>query len=230
VAHLLNAEATVQTLAEVCSAAIAFAYRSIDRLILNAYIPTLQTPGAMAIFLRQVCKKPILSGLVFKWLTDRFVAQVRAFAQARGVPIVYVKGRKKPGAVGHPLLRKAARRGRWGVVAIIVHQESARIFCSVHGGGRPTNFRVKEDRRLINHYYFYLRDRDFGDGFVRISSYPPFQMRVWWNAHGYLAAQLRRHGIAFRTADNCIIKMRAGLDNASYALPALSCVLARSFG
>jgi hypothetical protein len=26
-----------------------------------------------------------------------------------------------------------------------------------------------------------------------------------WNAHGYLAAELRRHGIAFRTADNCII-------------------------
>jgi hypothetical protein len=86
----------VRTLAEVCSAAIAFAYRSIDRLILDVYIPTLQTPGAMAIFLRQVCKKPILSGLVFKSLADRFVAQVRAFAQARHVPITYVKGPYAP--------------------------------------------------------------------------------------------------------------------------------------
>lgn len=197
----------MQTLAEACSAAIAFVYRSIDRLILNAYIPTLQTPGAMAIFLRHVCKKPILSGLVFKWLTDRFVAQVRAFAEARGLSIVYVKGRTKPGAVGQCLLRKAARKGRWGVIAIIVHQESARVFASVHAGGRQTNFRVKEDRRLVNHYYFYLRDREFGDGFVRINSYPPFQMRVWWNAHGYLAAHLRRHRIAFRTADNCIIEV-----------------------
>lgn len=55
----------MRTLAEACNAAIAFAYRSIDRLILNVYTPTLQTPGAMAIFLRQVCQKPILSGLVF---------------------------------------------------------------------------------------------------------------------------------------------------------------------
>ena len=195
----------MRTLTEVCSAAIAFTYRSIDRLILNAYIPTLQTPGAMAIFLRQVCKKPILSGLVFKWLTDRFVAQVRTFAQKHHVQIVPVKGRTKPGVIGQRLLRKAARRGRWGVVAIVVHQESARVFASYHAGGRPTNFRVKEDRRLINHYYFYLRDRDFGDGFIRISSYPPFQMRVWWNAHGYLAAHLRRHTIAFRTVDNCIV-------------------------
>jgi hypothetical protein len=197
----------VRTLAEVCSAAIAFVYHSIDRLILNVYIPTLQTPGAMAIFLRQVCKKPILSGLVFKWLTDRFVAQVRTFAQTHRVPIVPVKGRTKPGAIGQRLLRQAGRRGRWGVVAIVVHQESARVFASYHAGGRPTNFRVKEDRRLINHYYFYLRDRDVGDGFVRISSYPPFQMRVWWNAHGYLTAYLRRHKIAFRTADNCIIEV-----------------------
>jgi hypothetical protein len=197
----------VQTLTEACSATIAFAYRSIDRLILNAYIPTLQTPGAMAIFLRQVCKKPILSGLVFKWLTDRFVAQVRTFAQARNVPLVYVKGREKPGAVGQRLLRNAAHKDRWGVIAIVVHQESARVFGSVHAGGRPTNFRVQEDRRLINHYYFYLRDRDFGDGFVRMSSYPPFQMRIWWNAHGYLAAQLRCHRIAFHTADNCIIEV-----------------------
>jgi len=60
---------------------------------------------------------------------------------------------------------------------------------------------------VVHHYYFYLRDREFGDGFVRINSYPPFQIRVWWNAHGYLAAQLRRHRIAFRTADNCIVEV-----------------------
>jgi len=197
----------MRTLAEACSTAIAFAYRSIDRLILNVYIPTLQTPGAMAIFLRQVCKKPILSNVVFKGLTDRFVAQVRPFAQAQRVPITYVKGRMRPGLIGQRLLRRAARRGRWGVVAIVVHQESARVFASVHAGGRPTNFRIKEDRRLVNHYYFYLRDRDFGDGFVRISSYPPFQMRLWWNAHGYLAAQLRRHRVAFRAMDNCIVEV-----------------------
>jgi hypothetical protein len=50
----------------------------------------------MAIFLRQVCNKPILSNVVFKWLTDRFVAQVRAFAEAQRVPITYVKGRTRP--------------------------------------------------------------------------------------------------------------------------------------
>jgi hypothetical protein len=91
------------------------------------------------------------------------------------------------------------------LVAIVVHQESARVFASRHAGGRRTNFRVQEERRLVNHYYFYLRDRDYGEGFVRISSYPPFQTRIWLNAHGYLAAQLHRRGIAHTTADNCLV-------------------------
>jgi len=43
--------------------------------------PALQTPVTIAWFLRDVCKKPILSGLVLKWLTDRFVAEVQCFPQ-----------------------------------------------------------------------------------------------------------------------------------------------------
>jgi hypothetical protein len=58
-------EVGMATLAEVCGSAVAFTYRSIDRLILNAYIPTLQTPGAVAWFLREVVGKPILSPVVF---------------------------------------------------------------------------------------------------------------------------------------------------------------------
>jgi hypothetical protein len=197
----------MRTIADVCSSAVAFTYRSIDRLILNAYIPTLQTPGAVAWFLREVLGKPILSPVVFKALTDRFVAEVHSFAQRHRIPILRPTGRTKPGEVAQRALRRAARAHRWGVVAIVVHQESARVFASHHAGGRRSHFRVREERRLVNHYYFYLRDREYGEGFVRISSYLPFQTRIWLNAHGYLAAQLQRRGIPFLTADNCIVSV-----------------------
>ena len=72
------------------------------------------------------------------------------------------------------------------------------MFASYHAGGRATNYRVKEDRRLDNHHYFRLRDPDYGDGFVRICSYPPFQTRVWMNARGYIGGELRRRGIDYR--------------------------------
>jgi len=180
-------------IAECCADAVAFSYRSMDRLVLNAYIPTLQTPAAMAVFFRQVQRKPILAGKVFKDLTDRFVADVMHFAEQRRIPVLRVNGRTRPGEVAQKALKAAQRAGRFGVVGIVVHQESARVFASTHAGGRATNYRVKEDRRLVNHYYLYLRDKDYGEGFVRRSSYPPFQTRIWMNAHGHLAAQLGRH-------------------------------------
>jgi len=194
-------------IAECCADAVAFSYRSMDRLVLNAYIPTLQTPAAMAVFFRQVQRKPILAGKVFKDLTDRFVADVMHFAEQRRIPVLRVNGRTRPGEVAQKALKAAERAGRFGVVAIVVHQESARVFASTHAGGRATNYRVKEDRRLVNHYYFYLRDKDYGEGFVRRSSYPPFQTRIWMNAHGHLAAQLRRRRIDFRTDENCIVEV-----------------------
>jgi DNA-binding PadR family transcriptional regulator len=197
----------MDTIAEICTDAVAFSYRSIDRLVLNAYIPTLQTPAAMAVFFREVQRKPILAGKVFKELTDRFVSQVMGFAKKDGIPVLRPTGRTRPGEVAQKALKAAANANRWGVVAIVVHQELARVFASYHAGGRATNYRVKEDRRLVNHYYFYVRDRAYGDGFVRISSYPPFQTRIWMNAHGYLAAQLRRRRVAFHAEENCIVEV-----------------------
>jgi hypothetical protein len=126
-----------------------------------------------------VCDKPILSPVVFKALTDRFVAAVHAFTDRHGIPVLHATGRARPGEVAQRALRAAARANRWGVVAVVVHQESARVFTSRHAGGRRTNFWVREERRLVNHYYFYLRDREYGDGFVRVSSYAPFQTRIW---------------------------------------------------
>jgi len=46
-------EVGMTTLAEACGSAVAFRYRSIDRPIVNAYIPTLQMPGAMVTFLHR---------------------------------------------------------------------------------------------------------------------------------------------------------------------------------
>jgi hypothetical protein len=195
------------TLAEACGPAVAFTYRSIDRLVLNAYIPTLQMPGAMVTFLREVCGKPILSPVVFKALTDRFVTAIQTFTGRQRIPVLHATGRTKPGELAQRALRAATQANRWGVVVVVVHQESARVFTSRHAGGRRTNFWVREERRLVNHYYFYVRDREYGEGFVRVSSYAPFQTRIWLNAHGYLAAQLRQRRIAFQTLDNCVVEV-----------------------
>lgn len=192
-------------LARLCPDAVDFEYRCIDRLILNAYIPTLQTPGAMAYFLRNVRGKPILSGIVFKQLTDDFVQRTRAFAEKHAVPMLTPPRGTRPGELGQKLLANARKRKRFGVIGVVVHQERARVFCSSHAGGRATHFRVKEDRRFVNHYYFYIRDPECGEGFVRVCTYPPFATRIWLNGHGFVAASLAKQKIATELDDNCVV-------------------------
>ena len=94
----------MNTIAGACADAVAFSYRSIDRRVLNAYLPTLQTPAAMAVFFRDVQRKPILAGKVFKALTDRFVTQVMRFANKKGIPVLRPKGRTRPGEVAQKAL------------------------------------------------------------------------------------------------------------------------------
>ncbi len=91
----------MKTLAEVCGAAVAFTYRPIDRLILSAYIPTLQTPTAVRRFVGHVCGKPILSPVVFQHLTDRFVTPVRRFARELRIPVLRPPGMRSK-AIARP--------------------------------------------------------------------------------------------------------------------------------
>jgi hypothetical protein len=54
----------------------------------------------------------------------------------------------------------------------------------------------------VNQYYFYILDREFGLCFIKFSSYPPFNVRVWLNGHEWAKRQLDHRGIAYEELDN----------------------------
>jgi hypothetical protein len=57
------------------------------------------------------------------------------------------------------------------------------------------------------HYYFYLIDAQFGLCYVRVPTWAPFRLQVYFNGHGWLARQLTQAGIAFETADNAFLAL-----------------------
>lgn len=196
------------SLEEVHKDNIVFKYRSFDRLTLNGYFPGLQTEGAVAYFFSKVWGKPILSPVLFKQITDRFVKSVEDFAHKNGTVLLHTETGQKPGDIAQPLLQKAARKGQSGIIAIVVHREKARCFSSYHvKGEKKSAFQITRANRVVNHYYFYLRDPDFGNAFVRICSYMPFPMRVWVNEHGWLESQLKKQGIPYKMAENSFLEV-----------------------
>ena len=58
---------------------------------------------------------------------------------------------------------------------------------------------------MVNYYYFYAVDEDFGPFFIKFCSYFPFNAKLCINGHEYLKRQLTREGIAFEELDNGIL-------------------------
>jgi hypothetical protein len=55
---------------------------------------------------------------------------------------------------------------------------------------------------MVNHYYFYCVDEDFGPFFVKFCSYFPYNAKLCINGHEYLKRQLAKRGVAFEALDN----------------------------
>jgi hypothetical protein len=62
-----------------------------DRVLLNAYVPTLQTSGGVAYFMREHLGLPIPSPAVMEKIGNRFRREVRAFAEKDDIPILHLK-------------------------------------------------------------------------------------------------------------------------------------------
>src|SRR6267378_5951339 len=57
---------------------------------------------------------------------------------------------------------------------------------------------------MVNHYYFFCVDQDFGPFFLKFCSYFPYNAKLCINGNEYLKRQLAKRGVAFEALDNGI--------------------------
>ena len=58
---------------------------------------------------------------------------------------------------------------------------------------------------MVNHFYFYGIDEDFGPFFLKFCTYFPYNAKLCINGHEYVKRQLAKEGIAFEALDNGIL-------------------------
>ena len=181
-----------------------------DRLYLNAYVPNLQVGGQVNHFLEGHLGNRIGSPAIVEKIGSAFRNEVKAFAKRHGVPVLQLKKpdrtRWDDRKLDHvrPYLERAERAGRFGVVAIVAAQE----FQFVYSAAKQTSpsgsvwFRWAKEERRVGVYYFYVLDRDFGPGFIKICTYFPYPTKVWANGHEWAKRQARRARVAFTELAN----------------------------
>ena len=188
---------------------VALEVSCIDRLYLNAYLPRLQTSGQLCYFLREHLGYPIASPALFRPLHDQFVKSVETFVEERGIPFIrFESGERKDDVVAPYRERFQAREG---VVLVGVAQEKMRAFKATKRRGPQggVTFDFSRQSVAVNHYYFYLHDRDWGPAFVKIGTYVPYPVKLCLNGHEWVKQQLTRSRIRFESLDNGFLSCAA---------------------
>ena len=178
--------------------------RSVDRIFLAGYVPALQCAGQVVRFLNDRAGGTIPSPAIFGKAGRGYVEAVDAFALDHGVPAVrFGKGECKED-VARVHFKRAEQEGRFGVVLIGVAQEKAYAWRGWRDGGSDAHPHFEFGRQAIyvNHYYFYIRDSEWGPGFVKTNAYAPYPVWVYLNGHEWAKRQATRQGLGFEALDN----------------------------
>jgi hypothetical protein len=196
----------VVTVNDVLDGHVGLDIQCLDRIYLNAYIPTLQSSAQVVAFLSHHLGYPFPSPALFNQIGQRFRRAVASFAQANGIPWVKF-GKDDVGGkldLMRPHLARQAATGQSGVAAIGVAQEFQRVWTAYErqlASGAPQWWFTKADRR-VSVYYFYLWDNDFGPAFIKVCAYFPYPAKIWLNGHEWAKRQATQAGIGFTALSN----------------------------
>ena len=195
-----------RTAADVLSNHVTLEVESIDRMYLNLYVPILQAPAGCAHFWIHHRGHRLASSALMEPMTRRFVSNVENFALVEGIDLIVLeKGQRKEEIAQARLAKFPADEG---VLFIGKAQEKAktvrtrRLRNAKTGASYPDLYMATS---LVNHYYFYCVDRDFGPFFIKFCSYFPYNGKLCINGHEYAKRQLTRAGIAYESLDNGVV-------------------------
>jgi hypothetical protein len=197
-------EAAVATIESLLREHVTLRVCSVDRLFLAGYVRRLQTPGQVVGFLKEARGYPIPSPAALGKISKAYVEAIDRFAAENEIPVVRFAKRESKEERARPYLEAAERAGRFGVVMIGVAQEKAYAWRGWRRGGsdaRP-HFEYARQSVFVNHYYFYIRDRDWGPLFLKTVAYAPYPVWLCLNGHEWAKRQAERAGLGYRPLDN----------------------------
>jgi hypothetical protein len=193
-----------KSVAEILDHHVTFELEAIDRMYLNAYVPSLQSGGGVVYFMKTHLGARVPSTMLVAPLSERFVQAIERFVETEGLDLMRFKKGQRKDDVAHEYL--ASFTGEEGVLFVGKAQEKASVFRTEKrrrpdGSSYPWIYRSTTP---VNHYYIYILDRDFGPLFIKFCSYFPYAVKICLNGHEWLKRQLTQRSIAYEPLDNGI--------------------------
>lgn len=195
-----------RTVAEVIGEHVTLEVEGIDRMYLNVYQSQLQHDGGVVTFFRYHRKQPVVSSALMQPISTAFIKNIEAFAQENDIPFfTFAKGVRKDDVAATYRANFAASEG---VLFIGKAQEKVAVFRTEKRTNPDTGKKypwIVKSTAMVNQFYFYCIDEDFGPFFLKFSSYFPYNAKLCINGHEYVKRQLAKESIAFEALDNGVL-------------------------
>ena len=199
-----------QSVADILRHHVKLTVEGIDRMYLNVFVPRLQHETGIVGFFREHRGQPLPSAALMQPMSRAFVAKLESYAAQHEIPLVQFRKGQRKDDVMKEYLRKFGKDE--GVVFIGKAQEKTPVFRTEKRrnpkSGQPYPWIVRSTA-MVNHYYIYAVDRNFGPFFLKFCSYFPFNAKLCLNGHEYAKRQLAQEGIAFEALDNGVLSCAA---------------------
>jgi hypothetical protein len=187
--------------ADVLAGHVVFEIEAIDRMYLNVWQPRLQHGAGAAAFFTSHRGHAYASTALMDPMTKAFVADIHHFIDARGLDLVHFGKERKDEVTQRYLAGFAAAEG---VLYAGRAQEKATVWRTqrrYHADGSSYAWLVRSSA-LVNFFYFYCVDADFGPFFIKFCTYFPYTAKLCINGHEWAKRQAARAGIGFEALDN----------------------------
>jgi hypothetical protein len=195
-----------RTVADVLQHHVTLEVESIDRMYLNVYQPKLQYEAGVATFFRFHRGHTFASSVLMDPISKGFIAAVEKFARQEQVPLLtFAKGQRKEDIAQQ---YRAEFRGSEGVLFVGKAQEKTPVFRTERRTNPKTGQKypwIVKSTAMVNHFYFYCVDEDFGPFFLKFCTYFPYNAKLCLNGHEYAKRQLAKEGITFEALDNGVL-------------------------
>ena len=192
-----------RTVAEVIHEHVTLEVEGIDRMYLNVYQPRLQTERGVASFFRYHRGHTFASSALMEPISKAFIQDLESYAQEHDIPLfTFAKKQRKDDVAAE---YRARFRGSEGILFIGKAQEKTAVFRTERRTNPTTGQKyawLVRSTAMVNHFYCYGIDDDFGPFFLKFCTYFPYNAKLCINGHEYVKRQLAKEGIAVEALDN----------------------------
>lgn len=138
---------------------------------------------------------------------DAYVPEIHRFAEANEIPVVHFRKGESKEEIARPLVDAAAAAGKSRVALLGIAQEKASVWRSWRQKG-PQRWARRPQQQwgrqmaMINHFYWYVWDEQWGPAFYKTNAYAPYPVWLGLNGHEWVKRQLEQASVGYEALDN----------------------------